>query len=201
MGELRVELEQLFELRITNCDSGAILSALSTPFLSKLVVDGPVAPYLVPIANLSLPQYHHLKELQWRDLGRDQTLTTLLPLCPNLTVFANYIVGLEDDISPDLVYDTATILLEVPNIRGQLGEGEYLWPSMAEILLDSATCTELAELVDAVPSIQRVRVLQDPTTCRLSTEQARECVLLERLRERVNVALRLEPWSESRTSN
>lgn len=196
VGELRVKLEQLSELRITDCNLGAILSAFSTPFLSKLVVDDPVGHD--PVPDLSLPQYHHLKELQWRDVGWDQALTNLLPLCPNLVVFANYIVGLEADISPDPVYDTATILLEVPKIRDQLREGERLWPSMTEILLDSATSTEIAELVDAVPSIQRVRVLQDPTTCRLSMDQERECVLLERVRERVNVALRLEPWSDSK---
>ncbi|KAG9039874.1 hypothetical protein FS837_000893 [Tulasnella sp. UAMH 9824] len=195
VNELRVELNQLVELRITACNPGAILSTFSTPILNKLVVDTKTASYTVP---QSLPQYQHLKELQWDDLGPDPTFSMFLPRCSNLEFFADYVVGLEDDIPLGVIDEAPTILGEIANIKIQRVEEEVLWPGMTEILLDSATCTEIAQLIDAVPSIQRVRVLRDPTTRGALENQVSERKLLERLRERVNVALWLEPWDNSR---
>ncbi|KIO21475.1 hypothetical protein M407DRAFT_28930 [Tulasnella calospora MUT 4182] len=182
---LRVELDQLLELQITACNAGAILSAFSTPILSKLVVDTKTASYPVP---QSLPQYQHLKELQWDDLGPDPTFSMFLPLCPHLTFFADYVVGLEEDVPLGVIDEPPTILLEIPNIRILRGKEEDLWPGM----------TEIAELFDAVPSIQRIRVLRDPTTRGDLENQTNEVRLLGKLREKVNVALWLEPWSDSK---
>ncbi|KIO21474.1 hypothetical protein M407DRAFT_28929 [Tulasnella calospora MUT 4182] len=194
---LKVELDQLVELRITACNSGAILSAFSTPTLRKLIVSSNTSNFSAP---QSLPQYQHLKELQWDDLGPEPTFSMFLPLCPNLTFFADYVVGLEEDVPLDLIDQPPTVLLEIPNIRLLRGKEEDLWPGMTEILLDSATCTEIAELVDAVPSIQRIRVLRDPTTRGDLENRPNEVRLLGKLRERVNVALWLEPWSDSKGS-
>ncbi|KAG8924779.1 hypothetical protein FRC01_011058 [Tulasnella sp. 417] len=192
---LRVEFDQLIELRIADCSSGAVLSTFSTPTLSKLVVDGRSTGYPVP---QSLPLYPHLKELQWGDTGQDPTFSMLLPLCPNLTSFANYVVGLEKD---EPIEEPPTIILEIPNIRSQMGNEERLWPDLVEVLVDAATCGEITELIDAVPSIQRIRVLRDPTTRGNLETQASEIQLLENLRERANVAVWLEPWGQNRGSS
>ncbi|KAG8909186.1 hypothetical protein FRC01_007091, partial [Tulasnella sp. 417] len=193
---LRVELDRLVELRITACSPGAILSAFSTPILNKLVVDSKTASYPAP---QSLPLYPYLKELQWDDLGPDPTFSVLLPLCPNLTFFADYVVGLENDVPLELIDEAPTIILELSNIRSQMGNEQRLWPDLAEILVDSATCEEITELIDAVPSIQKIRVLRDPTTRGTPETQANERQLLENLRERVNVAVWLEPWADRRS--
>ncbi|KAG8909185.1 hypothetical protein FRC01_007090 [Tulasnella sp. 417] len=195
---LRVELDQLAELRITACSPGAILSMFSTPTLNKLIVDSKTASYPAP---KSLSLYPHLKELQWNDLGPDSTFSMLLPLCPNLTFFADYLVGFENDIPLGVIDEPPTILLEISNIRKQSGNEERLWPDMTETLVDAATCEEIAQLIDAVPSIQRIRVLRDPNVRGNPENQASERQLLEKLRERVNVAVWLEPWAESRTSS
>ncbi|KAG8906317.1 hypothetical protein FRC01_008053 [Tulasnella sp. 417] len=192
---LRVELDQLVELRITESDPGAILSAFSTPILSKLVINNEEPSY--PAAE-SLPQYQHLKELQWYDVGPDRTFTTFLLRCPNLKVFADYVVGLEAEVPLELIEAPPTILL---HIRQHKGEEGRLWPNMTEVLLDSATCTEIAELVDALPSIRRLRVLRDPIPRQWRENRMNERQLLERLRERVQIALWLEPWADDGCSN
>ncbi|KAG8924781.1 hypothetical protein FRC01_011060 [Tulasnella sp. 417] len=186
---LRVELDQLVELRITECNPGAILSTFSTPVLSKLVINNGEPGYL---AAESLPQYQLLKELQWYDVGPDPTFTTFLSRCPNLKVFADYEVGLEDKIPLEYIDAPPTILL---HIRQHKGEEGRLWPSVTEVLLDAATCTEMAELVDALPSIRRLRVLRDPIPRQRRENRMNERQLLERLRERVHVAVWLEPWA------
>ncbi|KAG8929266.1 hypothetical protein FRC01_004613 [Tulasnella sp. 417] len=185
--ELSVELGQLVELRITTCNLGAILSTFSAPILNKLIVEDCQSddPPLKP-----LPQYQHLKELQWEDFGPDPTFAALVSLCPNLRLFSNYIAGREGDLSSNTLFGTPTILL---NIRRQARAEDCLWPNMMEILLDCATCTEIAELIDAMPSIQKVTVLQDPTTDGRPEDQTRESQLLERLREKISIVVWFEP--------
>ncbi|KAG8913720.1 hypothetical protein FRC01_004413 [Tulasnella sp. 417] len=192
---LRIELDQLVELRITESNPGAILSAFSTPILRKLVIDDrdPGDP-----VTESLPQYQHLKELQWYDVGPDPAFTAFLSRCPNLTVFADYVVGLEDDIPLGEIDAPPTILL---HIRRHKGEEGRIWPNLTELLLDSATCTEMAELVDALPSIRRLRVLRDPIPRWGPGNEMSERKLLERLRERVHVAVWREPWADEGCSN
>ncbi|KAG8924782.1 hypothetical protein FRC01_011061 [Tulasnella sp. 417] len=113
---LRVELEQLVELRITDCDPGAVLSTFSTPILGKLVLDNKRRSYVLPE---SLPEHQHLKELQWNDVGQDPTFTRFLSLCPNVTVYADYVVGLEDDIPLEIIDAPPTILLDMRQQRNQ----------------------------------------------------------------------------------
>ncbi|KAG8983096.1 hypothetical protein FRB90_006305 [Tulasnella sp. 427] len=90
LDRLRLEFRQLVELRITGCNPGAFLAACSTPNLVKLIVNAETLSYTHPH---TLSHYLHLRELQWDDRGPDPAFSMLLPRCPNLTRFANYIVG------------------------------------------------------------------------------------------------------------
>ncbi|KAG9026407.1 hypothetical protein FS837_004622 [Tulasnella sp. UAMH 9824] len=201
VGEPRVELSGLVELRIIGQDPLSILSIFLTPALCKLVIRGmSFSPFLE-----SLPQYQHLKELQWDDNGPRDYFNKLAPLCPNITSFANYIVGFDER---ELIKDKDIFLASPPRplrkgsaITVNRRREKCLWPNLEEILLSSATCTEIAELIDALPSVQRVRVLHDPTTRGTRKNQKKERDLMKELRERVNIALRLEPWSDSRSSS
>ncbi|KAG8954841.1 hypothetical protein FRC04_010323 [Tulasnella sp. 424] len=187
---LRVQLDQLVELRMEDCNPGAVLSILDTPRLSGLVVDCKTRNHPSPH---SLPSYHELKELQWDDLGPDSTFSMLLPLCPNLTFFADYIVGLESEVPLEVIDEPPTLLIEISSIKQKMAAKEFLWPDLEEVLLDSATCAEITELIDGLPSVKRVRVLRDPTTRGSLENQENEKQLLEGLRERVDVAFSLNP--------
>ncbi|KAG8973741.1 hypothetical protein FRB90_009875, partial [Tulasnella sp. 427] len=127
----RLEFGQLVELRISRCNPGALLAAFSTPNLVKLIVDSKYSDYTPPE---SLNQYPNLKELQWDDMGPDPTFSMLLPRCPNLTRFADYIVGREDDVSLDEIDDPPSVLAAVTEALSEVGNERTLWPHLEEIL-------------------------------------------------------------------
>ncbi|KAG8946798.1 hypothetical protein FRC04_011454 [Tulasnella sp. 424] len=118
-------------------------------------------------------------------------LGVVLRSCPNLTSFANYIVGDEPDVD-------SNVLNMPPSILNTLGEEtlemeeEKLgrWPFFKEILLDFATCEEISKLVEIVPSIQRVCLLETPTKRGDAKNQEREEKLLSNLRQRLDVVIR-----------
>ncbi|KAG8984060.1 hypothetical protein FRB90_005592, partial [Tulasnella sp. 427] len=170
----RLEFRQLVELRITGCNPGAFLAACSTPTLS----------YTHPQA---LPHYLHLRELQWDDRGPDPAFLMLLLRCPNLTRFANYIVGREDDVPRSALDNPPTLIQATRNAPSELGKEEALWPRLEEILLDSIIGKEVVELIDTFPSLKRIRVLLDHKTQGARQGWREEDKLLEALRQRLVV--------------
>ncbi|KAG9026408.1 hypothetical protein FS837_004623, partial [Tulasnella sp. UAMH 9824] len=153
VGEPRVELGGLIELRILHCDAMPILSIFFTPNLCRLVVRG--VPRSSPPPG-SLAQYQHLKELQCADGGPPEHFHILAPLCPNITSFANYVVGLEEESLTEAKHreiSSPVILREQSAFRVNKGRAKCLWPKLEEILLSSATCAEITELTDALPSV------------------------------------------------
>ncbi|KIO21464.1 hypothetical protein M407DRAFT_245457 [Tulasnella calospora MUT 4182] len=67
------------------------------------------------------------------------------------------------------------------------------WPSLEEVLFDCAYCADLLALVDLVPSIKRIRILKNP--CELGDKDV-ERERLVKLREKIDVALWLDPWKD-----
>ncbi|KAG8954839.1 hypothetical protein FRC04_010321 [Tulasnella sp. 424] len=186
----RTELPKLLELRMANCEPGLILSSLLTPALQALIFQG-YAPTQVPT---ELPEYSHLRDLQWFDTGPEPTFELVFRRCPNITRYANYVVGQETDACADVLSEEATIL------RRNEGIDSIRWPRLEEVLLDYAPCASLSALVDAVPTIRRIRVLRDPIAPNQSDEDMeREREILVELRRKVDVVFRLDPWTNTNT--
>ncbi|KAG8911632.1 hypothetical protein FRC00_006137 [Tulasnella sp. 408] len=184
----QVQLPKLLYLRIADCEPGLLLSALSTPLLRVLVCYLEGRSIHVPE---DLPEYTHLKDLQWSDVGPDPTFELVFRRCPNLTRYANYVIGKEMDLDIHLIVDAPTIL----TLPG--GINSIKWSNLEEVLFDSTTYAALRQLVDAVPTIKRIRTLRDPVQdpLRYNEDVETERTYLSELREKVDVVLWLDPWT------
>ncbi|KAG8978737.1 hypothetical protein FRC05_010011 [Tulasnella sp. 425] len=186
----QIELPKLLELRITDCEPGPILSAFLTPILEVLIFRSEDASSHTPA---KLPQYPHLRDLQWSDIGPDTVFELVCRCCPNLTRYTNYVVGQEAEVDFKILVDGATILEE--------GGASTLikWPKLEEVMFDCATCANLSALVDAVPTIRRIRLLRDPidSPYRHNQDVEREKEILVELRRKVDVVFLLDPWTDA----
>ncbi|KAG8929268.1 hypothetical protein FRC01_004615, partial [Tulasnella sp. 417] len=185
IGQSQIELPELLELRITNCKPGPVLSTFSTPALRALVI------YALEMSGESpedLPEYPHLRDLQWFDVGNDPAFKLVFRRCPNLTRYANYVVGLENEINLNDLTEGPTIL-ERPG-----GINSIEWPKLEEVLLDCAYCGDLIALADLVPTIKRMRILKNP--CEFG-DKSIETELLVQLRQKVDIAIGIDSWTDS----
>ncbi|KAG8953425.1 hypothetical protein FRC04_002267 [Tulasnella sp. 424] len=192
-----LEIPLLLDLYISECDPAPFLLAFITPSLRKLVVynDTP-SPSHEPFPPLRA--YSKLEELQWADRGPDRTFSTLLRLCPNLTRYSNYLVGHETKVHFHAIDTPATILSLLPDdIEARRASSG--WPMLEEIQLDVASCEEISTLIDAIPSIKRVRVLRSFASRK--EEEPGETESFSSLRQKVDLAFWLDPWSSSPGEN
>ncbi|KIO21472.1 hypothetical protein M407DRAFT_28927 [Tulasnella calospora MUT 4182] len=181
----QIELPELLELRIARCDPSPILSTLTTPALQVLIFHSEAA--FSSELSEELPEYPHLRDLQWSDVGPDATFEVVFQRCPSLTCYSNYVVGREGELDVDS-------MTEVPSIFEMPGGIESIkWPSLEEVLFDCTSCVDLLALVDLVPTIKRIRILKDPCVFR---DRNVEKELLVKLREKIDVALWLDPWKD-----
>lgn len=188
LEESTIELPHLLELCLKDCHPTVILSTLSAPALQKLAVRQTTSSHLSP---REIPSYLNLREIQWQDVLPDPALRVVLRSCPNLTSFANYIVGDEPDIDINMLNTPPSILDTLGGETQEMEEEELgRWPFLKEILLDFATCEEVSKLVEIVPSIQRVCLLETPTKKGDAKNQEREEKLLSNLRQRLDVVIR-----------
>ncbi|KAG8929263.1 hypothetical protein FRC01_004610 [Tulasnella sp. 417] len=184
----QVQLSSLIHLRITFSEPGLILSALSTPLLQVLIYYSEDASIHIPE---ELPEYPHLKELQWSDVGPDPTFDLVFRCCPHLARYANYVIGKEEELD-------VTLLVNLPTVLTRLGGTTLIkWPALEEVLFDCATYAALKALVDVVPTIKRIRTLRDPlaSPITLGTDTTRERALLSDLEEKADVVIGLDPWA------
>ncbi|KAG8932869.1 hypothetical protein FRC00_013979 [Tulasnella sp. 408] len=193
-----VKLPHLVNLRIKNCRVLTILSTLIIPSVRRLAVDN----WLIDNAPAHLPHYNSLQELQWSDHGDDPVFVMLCRLCPNLKRYLNYVE--EDSIEKDVeqaykphARAQSPTILTVFDVDVRRGVDTYRhWPILEEVSLGRASCDHVAMLIRAVPSIKRVRVLRDPVLSGSSNDQEGERDKLAVLREKVEMAIRAEPWRE-----
>ncbi|KAG8929265.1 hypothetical protein FRC01_004612 [Tulasnella sp. 417] len=186
----QVELPNLLNLRITDSEPGLVLSALSTPLLQVLVYQSEDASTHLPE---ELPEYSHLRDLQWSDVGPDSTFDPLFRRCQHLARYANYVIGTEAELDISMLVDPPTILARPGGIDS------IKWPDLQEVLFDCATYAALKALVDLVPTIKRIRTLRDPiaSPMRHDEDVERERTYLSELREKVDVVVWLDPWTET----
>ncbi|KIO21465.1 hypothetical protein M407DRAFT_28918 [Tulasnella calospora MUT 4182] len=184
----QVQLPKLLHLRIVDCEPGLLLSTLSIPLLQVLVCHSE-EPSTQPPEEL--PEYSHVKDLQWSDVGLDPTFDLVFQCCPNLTRYANYAIGKETTLNINLLADGPTILTRPGGINS------IKWPNLEEVLFDCATYAVLRELVDAVPTIKRIRTLRDPVASPLNRGEdvEGERKFLSALREKADVVLWRDPWT------
>ncbi|KAG8894164.1 hypothetical protein FRC00_009404 [Tulasnella sp. 408] len=180
----QIELPELLELRIAKCAPGPILFVLSTPILQILIFH---SSYTSVDEPEELPEYPHLRDLQWADEGPDPTFDLVFRRCPNLTRYANFVVGREKKISHGMT-DGPTL------IEGPGGINSVQWPRLEEVLFDCVSGADLLALVNLVPTIKRIRILKDP--CEFGDAET-EKELLGELRRKVDVAPWLDPWSHN----
>ncbi|KAG8924780.1 hypothetical protein FRC01_011059 [Tulasnella sp. 417] len=185
IGQSQIELPELLELRITDCEPAPVLSVFSTPALQALAINADEISAEVPE---DLPEYPHLRDLQWLDVGNDQTFELVFRHCPNLTRYANYVVGSENKLNPKHLTDGPTIL-ERPGGINSIG-----WPKLEEVLLDCALCVDLLGLAELVPTIKRMRILKNP--CEFG-DKIIEAELLVQLRQKVDIAIGIDSWTDS----
>ncbi|KAG8895584.1 hypothetical protein FRC00_007260, partial [Tulasnella sp. 408] len=189
------DLPSLLDLRISDCNPSAFLSAFVTPSLRKLFIIDDV-PTSGPVPPLRL--YPSLEEVQWTDRGPDRTFAAFLPLCPNLVRYSNYQVGHEKEIKFQFIDTPATVLSLLPDQLGDNGDpSNSSWPNLEEACLDVGTCDEISSLIHAIPSLKRVRILQNFTTRLEDEAQQKEMELLPSLRKLVDVAFWLDPWGSN----
>ncbi|KAG8971969.1 hypothetical protein FRC05_010504 [Tulasnella sp. 425] len=196
-------LPNLVQLRVIRCPNILeILAILSAPALQTLVIgphDGHVdddwaedPPFIYP----TLSTYQHLQELQWGDWESAlDVLTYLLRRCPNLLRFSDYIHGLEGLTYQDHYVSHIPTHLMSHDVSPV---SDPLCSKLEEVCFDVVNPRQVEELVEARPSIKRVRFLSDPSAI---YSGARDAVSrseweepLERLRERVDVTIGLESW-------
>lgn len=198
-----LSLPNLVQLRVIRCPNILeILAILSAPALQTLVIgphDGHVdddwaedPPFIYP----TLSSYQHLQELQWGDWDSAlDVLTYLLRRCPNLLRFSNYIHGSEGLTNQDhYVSHMPTHLIS----RDASPVADSLCPNLEEVCFDVVNPRQVEELVEAKPSIKRVRFLSDPSAIYIGVRDAVSFSEweepLERLREKVDVAIGMESW-------
>ncbi|KAG9048349.1 hypothetical protein FS837_000152 [Tulasnella sp. UAMH 9824] len=199
-GRRSIELPLLVDLRIQYCNPGAILSTFLTPSLQRLVVEKGANSSL----PAQLPRYDSLRELQWLDTGEDPVFVMLSRLCPNLKRYFNYIKAdkVEDDITraEGLDFNFPPMIFSAFGRDPLGGVNAYRhWPMLEEVSLDGASCDQVAKLIKAVPSIRRVRILQDlilysPSCDEDASEEEAEREKLAMLRGKVEIAIGGEPW-------
>ncbi|KAG8918858.1 hypothetical protein FRC01_001615 [Tulasnella sp. 417] len=192
----------LVELRAIRCPNILeVLAIFSAPKLRKLVNgpnDGDVDDDWgdIFLGFPTLPSYDHLQELQWGDSESDlDVLTYILRRCPNLIRFSNYVHGFEGVANQDHW---------VSNIPTHITDGDAspdsipLCPKLEEVCFDVASPWQVAELVEARPSMKRVRFLNHPSTIYEETHdpgwRSERKHPFARLREKVDVAVGTEPW-------
>ncbi|KAG8901135.1 hypothetical protein FRC01_009917 [Tulasnella sp. 417] len=171
-------LPQLTDLHLDFYDAARFLFISSTPSLKKLAVIERVPARSGP---RPLPQYPQLEELQWSEaIFAGPNLGALLPRCPNLIRFANYLSIKESNIQFHLISSGAIAKA-----------GQEILPKLEEVRLAIASCEEIEALVEGKPSIKRVRILQ------IYSENKEEEVRqkIARLLEKVEVVVETDPWS------
>ncbi|KIO20975.1 hypothetical protein M407DRAFT_29360 [Tulasnella calospora MUT 4182] len=110
----------------------------------------------------------------------------------------NYQVGDEGSIKFQHIDTPATILSLLPRESGgNHGSSTYSWPKLEEILLDVGQCDDISVLIDAIPSLKRIRILQNFTTRSDEEARLRETGLLPSLRKMVDIAFWLDPWGSN----
>ncbi|KIO20995.1 hypothetical protein M407DRAFT_29382 [Tulasnella calospora MUT 4182] len=181
-----VELPQLLELHLSDCDPGEILPTLFTPALLILIVSQHDRSRRL---TAELSQYANLRELQWSDVGQEECFEEILELSPNLTRYSNYVFGTEEEV--DLSNDPATILRIVEGGRGT----NIRCPKLKEVCLDIADGAGINRLVTAFPSIQFLRILRDPIEfVDEEEEKAEESRVVDELRRKVDWTLGQGLW-------
>ncbi|KAG9047429.1 hypothetical protein FS837_002285 [Tulasnella sp. UAMH 9824] len=205
LGRRSVELPNLVDLKIENCDVGSILSSFVIPSLRRLVV----GKWGWDSRNIrstpaQLPRYDSLEELQWHDIGEDPVFVQLCRLCLNLKRYCNYIEGdsiqkvvkeldhiaFGEDIPRPMIF---TVFDE--DVLG--GANAYRhWPVLEEVSLIDASRDHVATLIKAVPSIKRVRVLRDR-----GQFYRRKRDKLAELWGKVEIAIRDKPWESASRGN
>ncbi|KAG8894260.1 hypothetical protein FRC00_009233, partial [Tulasnella sp. 408] len=153
IGQGQIELPELLELRIAECEPGPILLALSTPVLQILTFHW---DYWITFAPEQLSQYPYLRDLQWSDLGTDAVFELVFRRRPSLTRYANYVVGRGEQIDYSWLYEAPSIV----EVLRAIDSTER--PRLEEMLIDYPSCVDLLALVDLVPTIKRIRVFKDP---------------------------------------
>ncbi|KAG8946784.1 hypothetical protein FRC04_011440 [Tulasnella sp. 424] len=183
-----MEFPHLVDLRMQDCDPGAILSTFSTPSLKRLIV----CNWKKYDAPAQLPRYDSLHELQWLNMGQDPAFVMLCQRCPNLKRYSNYIKGNEEGA---VLHSPQSVLGVVDDGMARGVDTSSMWPMLEEVLLGRASCDEVAMLLTAVPSIKRVRVLY-PVKRDDEDDHEQEMEKLAMLRHKVDVAIRREPWKD-----
>lgn len=204
-GRRAVELPHVVDLRIEDCSPGIILSTLLTPSLRRLVVK----KWTISNDSVQLPRFDSLQELQWLDTGEDPVFVTLSRLCPNLNRYLNYIE--EDNLEKDIkmnekpfprAFDPTPMILGVFDEDGLGGVNAHNnWPVLEEVSLKSTSCDHVATLIEAIPSIKRVRILRDPVLLCNEDDREGEMGKFTMLRRKVEVAIRGEPWGSGFLGN
>ncbi|KAG8895583.1 hypothetical protein FRC00_007259 [Tulasnella sp. 408] len=187
-----IDFPLLLDLRLTTCDVATLLPAFITPSLRRLFIDENVQR--IPTAP-SLRPYPTLEELRWSDEGPDPTFSALLPLCPNLIRYSNYQIG-DEDSEEFWEIDTPMTLLDALSHQSEDNHGPSTssWPKLEEVLLDVGKCDDVFALLDAIPSIKRVRILRSLTEGSEKEAEQREASLLQSLRKRVDIVFGQDPW-------
>lgn len=186
-----MEFPHLVDLRMQDCDPGAILSTFSTPSLKRLIV----CNWKKYNAPAELPRYDSIHELQWFDMGQDPVFGMLCQRCPNLKRYSSYIEGDEESLVITEDDPPPSVLGVVDDGMARGVDTSRMWPMLEEVLLSSASCDEVATLLTAVPSIKRVRVLY-PVEQDDDDDQEQEMEKLAMLRQKVDVAIMREPWKD-----
>ncbi|KAG8987266.1 hypothetical protein FRB90_003490 [Tulasnella sp. 427] len=187
----QIYLPELLELQLSSCNPGPILCVLSTPALQVLSFNS-VRLWSGPSEVVAaLPNFPHLRDLQWVDKGPDPIFDAVFQNSPILTRYSTYVVGSERGFftPPE---NGPTIL------RTLDGMGSSSRPPLEEVQFKEISSAQALSLLDAVPTIKRIRILRDPVEWLVErTDEAieRETALLKRLAQRVDVAIWLEPWS------
>ncbi|KAG8909085.1 hypothetical protein FRC01_007136 [Tulasnella sp. 417] len=184
-------LPQLIDLHLDFSDTALFLSRFSTPSLQKLAV---IERMPLIFGPRPLSQYPQLEELQWSEaMFTGPTLATLLPQCPNVIRFANYLSMKESNIDFRLITTLPTVigLLET---NGAIAEArQEILPKLEEVRLAIASCQEVEALVKGIPSIKRVRIMKIQS----ENEEEEDRQKIARLLEKVEVIVKTDPWSNS----
>ncbi|KAG8909084.1 hypothetical protein FRC01_007135 [Tulasnella sp. 417] len=173
-------LPQLIDLHLDFYDAARFIVIFSTPSLKKLAVIERVSTIF---ERGPLPQYPQLEELEWSEaVFTGPNLAALLPQCPNLIRFANYLSIKESNMKFQFISSSA--IAEA---------SQEILPKLEEVRLAIASCEEIEALVKGKPSIKRVRILKISSENKEDLEEVRQKIA--RLLEKVEVVVEMDPWS------
>ncbi|KIO21463.1 hypothetical protein M407DRAFT_28916 [Tulasnella calospora MUT 4182] len=187
-GRVEIDAPQLYHLsshfHILIPHNPSQLTSLSMSGVDMLTIQSTFAQ-----GQVQLPKLLHLRIVDY--VGPDPTFDLVFQRCPNLTRYANYVIGREMELDISLLTDP-TILTRPGGINS------IKWPNLEEvrILFDCATYAALTVLIHAVLTIKRIRTLRDPVASPLYGGDIEwERKFLSELREIADVVLWLDPWT------